>query len=179
MPASTTSKRPSAGRRLVATPAATRRFRPAPVVGWVLACAALSILVGLWALPSAAQEGPGFVLVIHADNPAETLEKSLATKMFLKKVKRWPDSDLEVTPVDQDEKSAVREAFTQAVHGKRVSAIKTFWQRMIFSGRAVPPDELADDAAVLAFVAATPGAIGYVSDSAELGDGVKVLTLTD
>lgn len=138
------------------------------------------LVLALLAFTSFAQDAePGYVLVIHAENDSPALGRSLVSKMFLKKVKRWPDSDLRVVPIDQGEKSPVREAFTKDVHGKRVSAIKTFWQRMIFSGRDVPPEELADDGSVLAFVAANPGAIGYVASDADLGDGVKVLSLTE
>lgn len=43
-----------------------------------------------------------------------------------------------------------------------------FLQQQIFSGRATPPAELASDAEVIAFVARTPGAIGYVSAGATL-----------
>ena len=121
----------------------------------------------------------GFVVVVHALNPADSLEAKVVGKIFLKKVKRWPDSEQSVVPVDQGEKSEVREDFTQIVHGKRVSAIKSYWQRMIFSGRDVPPDELSSDAAVLAFVAANPGGVGYVTAGSSLSDGVKVLTLTE
>ena len=82
-------------------------------------------------------------------------------------------------PVDQAASSDIREAFSLEVHGRDVGAIKSYWQRQIFSGRGVPPPELASDREVLDFVRANQGAVGYVSTSAKTGDGVKVLAVTD
>jgi ABC-type phosphate transport system substrate-binding protein len=137
------------------------------------------LLACLWTVAqrSPAQESPGFVLVVNAANPASAMDADRIGKLFLKQIKSWDDG-VAVAPVDQAPKSEVREAFTQAVHGKKVSAIKSYWQRMIFSGRAVPPPELDSDAGVLAFVRGDPGGIGYVSPGAKLGDGVKEFKLT-
>lgn len=120
----------------------------------------------------------GFILVINAANPTTELERSRMAKMFLKKAKRWDDGEA-VVAVDQADKSIVRERFTRVIHTKSVSAIKSFWQRMIFSGRDSPPDELATDAAVLEFVRSERGAIGYVSSGTDLGAGVKELVAVE
>ncbi len=125
--------------------------------------------------PSA--EDPGFKVVIHQDNPTTTLEPKTVERMFLKKWKRWEDGEL-VVPVNQVD-SAVRDAFTKGVHKKDVSAIMKYWQRMIFSGRDVPPRELSSDAEVLEFVKANRGAIGYVSSATELVEGVKELKIVE
>ena len=53
-------------------------------------------------------------------------------------------------------------------HSRSVAAVKSYWQQVIFSGRGVPPPELETDEAVLRFVARHPGAIGYVSGSADV-----------
>jgi len=126
---------------------------------------------------STAQEAGGFVVIVNTANPATEMDRGRLGKFFLKQLKSWEEG-VAAAPVDQDPKSAVREAFTRAVHGKKVSAVKSYWQRMIFSGRAVPPPELDSDASVIAFVRGDPGGIGYVSPSAKLGDGVKELELT-
>ena len=83
-----------------------------------------------------------------------------------------------MSPVDQGERSAVRDAFTRDVHGRSVASIKNYWQRQIFSGSKVPPPEVESDAQVLAHVKSTPGGIGYVSPSARLS-GVKKLAVTN
>ncbi|MEM9557653.1 MAG: substrate-binding domain-containing protein [Acidobacteriota bacterium] len=132
----------------------------------------------LAAVPAAAQDGSGFVIIVHADNPTTSLEASKIQKMFLKKSKRWEDGE-GVVAFDQDEKSPVRELFTEEIHGKSISAIKSYWQRMIFSGRDVPPEELASDQEVVARVGGERGGIGYVSAGTALGNQVKAITVED
>ncbi len=121
-----------------------------------------------------------FILVVHAKNELDELDTSRISKMFLKKVRRWTDSDkTPVEPVDQAQDSTVREEFTQVIHvNKDLFAIKTYWQRMIFSGRMAPPPELRSDEEILAFVRSRRGAIGYVSRNATLGEGVKELKIS-
>lgn len=147
-----------------------------PRVVWkLLSLAFLGLAVGI-----PAQEAGAFKVVVNTANPTTEMPRSIVSKMFLKKVSRWTDWDnTAVVAVDQLEKSPVREAFSDTVHKKSVSAIKSYWQRMIFSGRDAPPREVVTDAEVLGLVRGEPGAIGYVSDAAELGDGVKELQVTE
>ena len=58
----------------------------------------------------------------------------------------------------------------------RISAIESYWRQQIYSGRGVPPPVKATDADVVAFVAANPGGIGYVSAAADTA-GVKVVEI--
>lgn len=126
-------------------------------------------------------ETSDFKIVINEANATPPLSRALIAKIFLKKSTRWDswNSKERIIPVDQTEKSAVRESFSRSVHDKSVAAIKAYWQRMIFSGREAPPSEEGSDAAVLAFVAKNKGAIGYVSKGTALVAGVKELKFTD
>ncbi|MEM7350879.1 MAG: hypothetical protein AAF657_08745 [Acidobacteriota bacterium] len=119
----------------------------------------------------------GFQVVIHTANPVEELEANDVAKMFQQKVRRWEHRE-KVVPVDLIQISEVRERFTRAIHGKSVTAIESFWQRIIFSGRGKPPEQKQTEAEVLTFVSEHPGGIGYVSDSMELVPGVKKLKIT-
>lgn len=113
-----------------------------------------------------------YVVVVNAANPAASVSRSEAANLFLKKAARWSHGAA-AQPVDLQKSSAVRDAFSRAVLGKPASAIVSFWQQQIFSGRDVPPPEKASDAEVLAHVRANPGAVGYVSAGTDLGAGVK------
>lgn len=150
--------------------------RPTVLVALLLGAVAAVLASG--PLPAPAAVPAGFRVVVHADNPAVEAPAGTVSKMFLKRLSRWDDG-VQVEPVDQSESSAVRKAFSDAVHHKSVSAIKSFWQRMIFSGRDVPPSELGSDAEVLDFVRDHRGAIGYVAAEGELGDDVKELKVTE
>lgn len=127
----------------------------------------------LFAVPASAA---GVKVVVHATNAADSISKTKAADLFLKRVTRW-ENGRAVTPVDQSEKSTIRSAFTKDVLGKEVAWVKSYWQKMIFSGRATPPAELQSDREVLELVRTNPDAIGYVSDAAVLPAGVKFVTV--
>ena len=117
-----------------------------------------------------------YKVVVNAANPVSSLSRNELSRLFLKKVTSWKDSK-PVALVDQRTSSSVRESFTKDVHGRQVSSVTSYWQQMIFAGRAIPPVEKASDLDVATFVAANPSAIGYVSASAELPPGVKAITV--
>jgi ABC-type phosphate transport system substrate-binding protein len=81
-------------------------------------------------------------------------------------------------PLDQPESAPVRADFYKKATGKDLSQMKTIWARLTFTGRAQPPKEIADSAAVKKAVAADPKAIGYIEKSA-LDNSVKVLVSFD
>ena len=133
------------------------------------------LLALLLLLSPAAGWAADYQVIVHSANPTDILTKEQLGKMFLKKLVKW-DTGTPIVPVDQAAASPVRAAFTKIVHGKPVSAIASYWQQQIFAGKEVPPAEKAGDAAVLAYVKATPGAIGYISDGAS-AEGAKLLTI--
>ena len=126
-----------------------------------------------------AQPGPEVRIrvVAHASTAISTLTRAEVSAIFMKRTRSWPDGS-EIVPVDQQPRSRAREHFSRAVHGKSVAYVTRYWQRLIFSGRNVPPREEADDEAVIAFVRATPGAIGYVDGSVAGTEGVRVVEVT-
>jgi ABC-type phosphate transport system substrate-binding protein len=134
------------------------------------------VVLGLALAASAASAQEGFKLVVNASNGASSVAKDEASQYFLKKKSAWPGGQT-VQPVDQTDESPVRRAFSKAVLKKDVSAVKSYWQTQIFAGRGVPPPEKTSDAAVLAFVEANSGALGYVSAGVQVGRGVKEVKL--
>jgi len=145
-----------------------------------VAVAALVTCALLLLRPGAAPAQQGttpFKLIVNASNPVASLTKDQAAKLFYKKQRAWPSGDA-VVPVDLAEQSPVRKSFSMRVLGKDASAMRGYWQQMIFTGKGVPPLEKGTDAEVLAYVAATPGAIGYVSLGVQLPAGVKAVTLS-
>lgn len=135
------------------------------------------VVIGLVTTVAMAAAREDFKVVVNGTNSMNGIETVHLSKIFLKEAKTWPDGS-ETVPVDMAPDSSVRRKFSRVVHGRRVSAIKSFWQRQIFSGKAVPPVEFTSEEDLLFFVAETPGSVGYVSGSMPLIDGVKELTLT-
>ena len=139
---------------------------------FVIALLALSFLV---AGAGSSQAGDGFVIIVNDSNTTESISREDLSRIFLKKLKKW-DNGLKASVVDQNRNSSVRAAFSEKVLHRSVSAVTSYWQNKIFSGRGVPPVELQSDADVVAFVRGDAGAVGYVSPGASK-TGVKVLTV--
>jgi ABC-type phosphate transport system substrate-binding protein len=141
----------------------------------VLAVAAVSSTAGAPSLASA--EETSFRVIVHPSNPADEVTRRELSELFLKKTSRWPGGEA-VHPVEPPEGSMTRAYFLSSVVGKSAFAVKMFWNRRVFEGRDVPPVEKRSDDEVVAYVRATPGAIGYVSPAAAVS-GVKVLPISD
>lgn len=83
---------------------------------------------------------------------------------------RWSDGSA-IVPFDAA--TAAQEAFYGAL-GQSANQFKKVWLRKKLSGEGQPPESLGSDAEILAKVASTPGAVGFVSAGAVDGS-VKVL----
>jgi hypothetical protein len=66
------------------------------------------------------------------------------------------------------------EAFLKEYVGRSDSALQAFYRSVVFTGKGSMPKTLSSDAEVVAYVAKTKGAVGYVSSAAGT-EGVKVL----
>ena len=132
------------------------------------------LLIGLAPIAQASD----FKVVVHVSNSMSSISASELSRYFLKKDVTWPD-ERPVVAVDLEPDSPIRAEFTSVIHGKKISSIKSYWQRQIFAGKNVPPVEQGTEAEVLGFVASHPGAVGYVSSSFALGANVKELVLED
>ena len=124
-----------------------------------------------------AQDSTGFVVIVNKSNTETSLSRDRIAKLFLKKATVWNDKSA-VKPVDQSSKSETRKTFSSDVLKMSVDAVLRYWQQMVFSGRGSPPPIKNSDAAVIEYVKANPGAIGYVSKKADTS-GVAVVTVTD
>jgi TonB family protein len=69
------------------------------------------------------------------------------------------------------------EAFLKHVLGRTDSDLQIYYRSLVFTGRGSIPKALDSDEAVVAYVAKTRGAIGYVSTNAN-ANGVRALDLT-
>ena len=116
-----------------------------------------------------------YKVIVNKANPVTQLTKKQVSNYFLKKQKKWPDKS-NVIPVDLSSKSSVRASFSRDIHKKSTSQVRAFWQQSIFAGKATPPRELPDDAAVVSYIKKFKGAIGYISSKANT-DGVKVIII--
>lgn len=114
------------------------------------------------------------VVVVHPSNTAALDAKSVQ-RIFLGKEKKFSDGS-ESIPINQANGAANRESFDTKVLGRSSTQISAYWSKLVFTGKGIPPKEVADDAAVIEIVAGNPSAIGYV-DSAAVSGTVKAIAL--
>jgi len=107
------------------------------------------------------------VAVVGAKSPAAAMTKDQVAQVFLGK-------STSMTPVDQADGSAIRGEFYKKVADKDAAQAKALWSKLVFTGKAAPPKEVASGADVKKAVAADPKAIGYI-DKAEVDSTVKVV----
>lgn len=138
----------------------------------------ITLLVGVLSLSTAPAPSPAqdFAVVVNASNPVSSLSKDEVAKLFLKKTVSWK-SGQSAAPVELPATAKIRESFARDVLNKSVAQVRSYWQQQIFSGRDVPPPEKPTEDDVLAYVRANPNAIGYVSRTANIGRGVKIVSL--
>jgi ABC-type phosphate transport system substrate-binding protein len=118
------------------------------------------------------------IVVVNSANPTSTMRREQVAKIFLRQLATW-ENGVEILPVDQIERSPARIAFARDLQGQSVRALKSYWQQRIFSGDDSPPPERVTDSDVLTYVRSNSGAIGYVTAGTDLGQGVKVLVITN
>ena len=125
----------------------------------------LVILLALAGAPVRAGE-----LVVIVNSGAEGISRDQIADLYLGRSGG-------LTPIDQPANSPIYAEFYRKATGRDVAQVKAIWSKIIFTGRGLPPKQMADSVAVKKAVAANPKAIGYIDKSA-LDASVKVaLTL--
>jgi len=112
-------------------------------------------------------------VIVHAKNTIATPPPKEVQDIFLGRTRAFADGRFAM-PIDQS--SPLRAEFYQALTARPIEQINAYWARLLFSGQASPPRQLADDAAVLKIVRENEAAIGYV-DPAHIDRSVRVLLL--
>ncbi|MGY6517965.1 MAG: phosphate ABC transporter substrate-binding protein [Lysobacteraceae bacterium] len=125
-------------------------------------------LVAALALGTHAHAG---VVVVAAGSDAAEMDVDAVRRVFLGRESNLGGSQAVVV---YQRGGALRERFDTQVLGRSGADLTSYWSRLVFTGRARAPEELADDAAVRARVASTPGAIGYIA-AGSVDDSVKVV----
>ena len=133
------------------------------------------LIAALLASAAVLGESGSVQVIVNPANPLTSIDKTDVSRMFLKKLSRWPNGQ-PTQPVDLPEGSSVRAQFSSQILGKAVSAVSAYWQQQIFAGKELPPMTKASEAEIVAYVKANANAIGYVS-TASVTHEVKVLAL--
>jgi ABC-type phosphate transport system substrate-binding protein len=115
--------------------------------------------------------GDPIVVIVNSANPVDNLSLGELKKLFLSDRSRW-DTGKSVAPVIVTAGAPERTAFLKIVCGMTDADFGKYFLQAAFTGKsATPPKEVSGAAAVKAFVATSPGAIGFVKAADFHGDG--------
>ncbi len=112
------------------------------------------------------------VVIAHPSAGVDRLDQGAVKQLFLGKMRKLAGQKVKL--LDQVSGSADREQFYTQVTGKSSAQLKSYWSRLIFTGKGKPPEVVGGGAAVKSRVATSAGAVGYV-DATQVDDSVKVL----
>lgn len=145
------------------------------------ACMLTLALIGI-GLPAIARTAPaqtvpdptGLVVVAHPAVTAEAVSPAMLQSIYLGRTTAWGDGT--PTRPAMPESGPVLNAFLKAYVKKAPSHFGLYWKKAIFTGTGTPPESFKDDAALIAYVTSTPGAVGFVKAGSDVGKA-KVLAV--
>jgi TonB family protein len=113
-------------------------------------------------------------VIANGSVKADMISANEVKSVFLEEYNSLRDGT-HVEPVLEKD-GPVHEAFLHEYLGGTDDDLQNYYRALVFSGRGSMPKQLGSDAEVVAYVARTKGAIGYVSAEA-IGEDVKTLTI--
>jgi TonB family protein len=134
----------------------------------------LLVAAGLAILVSVDSLADGIKVIANSSVKADTISEDELKLVFLGERISLTDGT-HVEPVFMKE-GPVDRAFLRKYLGVTEDDLQIHYRTLLFTGRGSMPKVLESDAAVVAYVAETRGAIGYVSASAN-ALGVKILAI--
>ena len=114
----------------------------------------------------------GTVVVAGKTSPIAAASEDDVVKAFLGKKKDL--GGVSVIPVDQGEGNPARNDFYTAIVKKSEAQLKSYWSRLIFTGKGQAPQVVGGDAEVKNMVASNPNILGYI-DEGSVDGTVKVI----
>lgn len=121
-------------------------------------CAAIILLL------LSMQPAFGTSIIIHSDQAVSELSLTTVRAKFAMRIPVWSDG----TPVRVfvlDDNDGLHIDFCKSILGMFPYQLRRIWDRQVFSGTGTAPVVVASEQEMLARVAATRGAIGYLSDN--------------
>lgn len=133
---------------------------------------ALCILTLLLSL--SAQASAQVAVVAHASVPEQSMDAPTLLDIYTGAIKTW-SGGAPIVLVDLKETTDIKSAFYKFL-GMSSSRMKSIWMKNLLAGEGNPPEAIVGENELLKRVAATPGALGYVSlASARKTEGVVIL----
>lgn len=114
------------------------------------------------------------VVVIANNGVSETsMTKEKIKNIFLGKIVKWQDGGrIHFVTLKGD----VHKDFLKAYVGRNASQYKTYWKKIMFTGKGSMPKTFSTEQEMVQYVANTEGAIGYI-DKNTATENVKTISV--
>jgi ABC-type phosphate transport system substrate-binding protein len=113
------------------------------------------------------------IVSLKNNNSYTSIDKDLVERIFLSKVKNFPDGTV-VKPLNLKQGHYLRDEFNSGFLSKTESQLSRYWSRLRFSGKAQLPQEAQSVEEVKALIANNPSLIGYI-DAMDVDDTIKIV----
>lgn len=131
-------------------------------------------IAGLIVIAAVHLKGADVKVIANPSVKTNIISSNELRSVFLLQRKTLKDGSA-VEPVLQ-KSGSTHERFVQEFLNRDAEEMRIYYQGLVFTGKASIPKQLNSDAEVVAYVARTRGAIGYVTDHGPMG-GVKLLSV--
>ena len=118
--------------------------------------------------------GAELVIIGNPNLSAPSLDTKGLQRIYMGKLTRW-NNDETIVPV-MLKGGPVHNAFVESYLDRSAHRFVTYWRQMIFTGKGTPPRSFENEQDLIAFVARTPGSVGYASAGTDMGE-VKILSV--
>lgn len=102
------------------------------------------------------------VIIVHPDNPIQALTEREVKKIFMGRIRMFPETALETQVVDLPEDSPQFKVLYLELINISATKLRRYRASYLFSGKGSVPLELPNMEVIKQYVNDTPSAIGYI-----------------
>lgn len=115
------------------------------------------------------------VIICNKDVAVDALRRDDVRDIFLGKQRRWPDDNMAeiVTLANYD----IHRRFLQQFTAKTPTQFRTYWRKMLFTGKGMVPKAFPDEKSLITYIAKTKGAIGYMTAPVPPDNRLKIIRI--
>jgi hypothetical protein len=118
-----------------------------------------------------------YYVVVGEHNPVPPLSQQQVLQLFMGRTRSFPDGRPAATCEIAGD--AERAGFYRSLSGMSLPQVTSYWARLMFSGRSLPPQRLDSEAAVIKRVQNDANAIGWLTEPPRQKGLRTVLVLRD
>ena len=128
---------------------------------WLITSLLIIAIAGIFSVSHAADAKDDVVIIVNKNVADKSISKKDLKDIFLNKKSKWSNGK-KVIPVTL-KSGDIHKSFLKNYVSKTASQFSKYWKKLVFTGKAKAPKTFKNEKEMLAYVAKTPGAIGYVS----------------